>query len=62
MKGPFTIEGKSKSSNKTVRFPDELIERLERVSQSKNISFSAVVIQCCEYALANLQEEVNEGN
>ncbi|MBQ6896375.1 MAG: hypothetical protein IJN69_04125 [Oscillospiraceae bacterium] len=56
MEKPFRIEGKGESSNKTVRLPNDLICRLETVAQEKNLSFSAIVIQCCEYALENLEE------
>ena len=45
---------KNESSNKTIRMSNELIERLEQVAQEKDISFSQLVIQCCEYALENI--------
>ena len=47
---------KRESSNKTIRMPNELIEKLEQLALDKNISFNQVVIQCCEYALANLKD------
>ena len=46
---------KSSSSNKTLRLPDTLIEKLEVLAEKNNISFNQVVIQCCEYAIKHLK-------
>jgi predicted HicB family RNase H-like nuclease len=51
------IVKKPESFNKTVRMPDELIERLERSAASKDVSFNQLVVQCCEYALAHLPQQ-----
>ncbi len=53
----FKVKEKSDSSNKTVRLPNDLIERLEELAKDKNLSFSGIVTQCCEYALDNLEED-----
>lgn len=45
---------KPTSSNKTIRIPDTLIEKLEKLAAQNDISFNQLVIQCCEYALENL--------
>ena len=47
---------KPKSSNRTIRMPDDLIDRIGLISTEKGISFNQLVIQCCEYALAHLQD------
>ena len=47
---------KEETVSKTFRMPKELLEQLEKLSNEKNLSLSKVVIQCCEYALKNLQE------
>jgi len=47
---------KEETISKTFRMPKELLEQLEKLSAEKNISLSKVVIQCCEYALKNLQK------
>jgi len=49
----FIIQ-KQESTNKTLRLPDELIERLEEIAAFENISFNQLVVQCCEYAINNL--------
>lgn len=50
---------KNESSNKTIRMPNDLIERLENIAKEKDVSFSQLVIQCCEYALNNMESTEN---
>ena len=47
---------KPMASNKTIRMPDELIERIEVLATKHDISFNQLVVQCCEYALENLNK------
>lgn len=42
------------TENKTVRFPTELIARIEEIMIEKDVSFSGFVIQSCEYVLDEL--------
>lgn len=56
----FVVKEKHDSSNKTVRLPNDLIEKLETLANEKNLSFSGIVVQCCTYALENLQSEPTE--
>lgn len=52
---------KPTSSNRTIRMPDALIEKITQIAGEKNISFNQVVVQCCEYAIENLpKSESNE--
>ncbi|HIV85822.1 MAG TPA: toxin-antitoxin system HicB family antitoxin [Candidatus Monoglobus merdigallinarum] len=46
---------KPKSSNRTIRMPDELIERIAKLAADRGISFNQLVIQCCEFALEHLK-------
>lgn len=48
---------RKETENKTVRFPIELIEKIEKALVRKNATFSAFVIQACEYALDNMEVE-----
>lgn len=41
--------------NKTFRIEKKLIERLEQVAQQEDISVNALVVQCCNYALDNME-------
>ena len=47
---------KPESYNKTIRMPNELIERLERLAAENDVSFNQLVVQCCQYALDNLKK------
>ncbi len=51
----FTVK-KEKNSNKTIRMPDGLIERLQKIADENDTSFNKVVVQCCEYALNNMPD------
>lgn len=52
----FKIE-KPEYINKTFRMPKELVDEMETLAQSKGISFNQLVIQCCKYALDNLEKD-----
>ena len=46
-----------KSSNKTIRMPNDLITELEKLANVNDISFNQLVVQCCQYALDNMNTE-----
>lgn len=50
---------KKETENKTIRFPVPLIEDIEKRLENTEVSFSGFVIQACEYALKNMEEEKN---
>lgn len=52
----FTVK-KAEHINKTFRLPVELVKRLEVLAQEKNVSLNNLVIQCCEYALENIDSD-----
>ena len=52
---------KMKSSNKTIRMPNDLIQNLEKLAFENDISFNQLVIQCCEYALDNMEPNQMDG-
>ena len=47
---------KKETETKTVRFPIELSQKIEKIINLKDVSFSSFVIQACQYALDNLDE------
>ena len=51
----FEIQ-KQQKSNKTIRMPDELIDRLQAVADENDVSFNQLVVQCCEYSLDNMSK------
>ena len=52
----FKVE-KQEFVNKTFRMPVELVSEMEILAQSKQISLNQLVVQCCKYALDNLDKE-----
>lgn len=48
---------KKETENKTIRFPIQLIERIDTVLNENNVTFSGFVIQACEYALDNMDQK-----
>lgn len=48
------------TENKTIRFPLPLIQQIEKAIQNSNTTFSGFVIQACEYALDNMDENTDE--
>ena len=45
------------TTNKTIRFPNDIIEQVENAIQGKDCTFSAFVIAAVRSALENLNEE-----
>ena len=45
------------STNKSIRFPNDLIEEVENAIQGKDCSFSAFVIEATRVALESLKEQ-----
>ncbi len=54
----FKIDNELKSANiaRTVRFTEPLFEKLNKTAQENNVSFNLLVLQCCKYALNNMDE------
>ena len=48
---------KKESENKTVRFPIETIDDINRAISGKDISFSRFVILACEFALKYMDKD-----
>ena len=44
--------------NKTFRFPEDLIQKMQTIAQAKGVSLNNLVLQCCEYAIKNLDKEI----
>ncbi len=58
----FKIDNEFSNANisRTVRFTDKLYEQLNQVANTNRISFNLLVLQCCKYALDDLEEETNK--
>lgn len=55
----FKIDNELKSANiaRTVRFTESLFEKLNKVAAENNVSFNLLVLQCCKYALEDMEEK-----
>ena len=59
----FKVNKKNNSLvSHTVRFDEKLYAELYAISIKKGISFNSLIIQCCQYALNNLEIEVTQDN
>ena len=53
----FKIPKGYTTTNKTIRFPDEVIEQVEEAICGTSCNFSAFVIEATRVALENLKED-----
>lgn len=55
----FHIQQNLKNANvaRTIRFPDEMFETMNLLAQQRSVSFNSLVLQCCKYALENLDPQ-----
>lgn len=53
----FKIPSIPPTTNKCIRFPNDLIEEVENAIEGKNCTFTAFVIEAVKVALENLKEE-----
>ncbi len=51
---------RKESENKTIRFPAELIDRIDKAIVNQDVTFSSFVIQACEYALNDMDTSKNQ--
>ena len=55
--GKFKIPTTPPTTNKTIRFPNDVVEEVESAIQGKDCTFSAFVIAAVRAALEDLEEE-----
>lgn len=51
---------KQEYANRTFRLPVELLETLNKIASDKNISLNQLIVQCCEFAIENIDEEAGD--
>lgn len=54
--GKFQIPTNPPTTNKTIRFPNDVVEGVEQAIQGKECTFSAFVIAAVRAALEDLEE------
>ncbi|MBO7677552.1 MAG: hypothetical protein J6S49_08565 [Erysipelotrichaceae bacterium] len=57
MKFRFNPEKRKETMNKTIRFPKDLVDKIEKHAAAKDSYFSTFVIQACEYAVKEAEFE-----
>ena len=55
----FKIPTPPPTTNKCIRFPNDVIEQVENAITGKECTFTAFVIEAVKVALENLEEENN---
>ncbi len=55
----FKIDETLRNANipRTIRFSEDLFSRLNELAKANHISFNLLVLQCCKYALDNMEDE-----
>lgn len=55
----FRVQNEFSNANlaRSIRFTEKLFNQLNEIAAQKNISFNLVVLQCCKYALDNMDHE-----
>ena len=53
----FKIPAVPPTTNKSIRFPPDVIEQVEAAIQGKDCTFSAFVVEAVRVALESLEEE-----
>ncbi len=57
----FKVENEFKNADisRTIRFTESLYEKLNKVAADNDISLNLLVLQCCKYALNNMEPNDN---
>lgn len=58
----FKIPSIPLTTNKSIRFPNDLIEKVENAIRGQNCTFSAFVIEAVRVALENIGEKNDDNN
>ena len=58
----FQIPKTPRSTTKSVRFPNDIIEEVEAAIRGKDCTFTAFVVEAVRVALENLKEEDEGGS
>lgn len=58
----FKIPSVPPTTNKCIRFPNDVIDEVEQAIQGKSCTFTAFVVEAVRVALENLKEAEEEQN
>lgn len=59
----FVIKNEFKNANvpRTIRFTENMFETLNQLAADNDISFNLLILQCCQYAIDNMNDS-NKNN
>ena len=57
----FKLPAIPSTTQKSIRFPNDIIDQIEEAIRGTNVSFSAFVIEAARVALENLKEDAENG-
>jgi predicted transcriptional regulator len=52
----FNIKKRVESFNKTIRLPEDIIEKVEKIANENDISFNRVILEMIEFSLDNMKK------
>ena len=54
----FKVENEFKGANvpRTIRFTEKMFDDLNKIANKNEISFNLLVLQCCKYAIGNIEK------
>ena len=57
----FKVEKELRNANvaRTIRVPEKLFEELNQVAADNSVSLNLLVLQCCRYALDDMEKPEN---
>lgn len=58
----FKIPVIPKSTTRSIRFPNDVIEEIQKTIVGKDTNFNTFIVSTARYALASLKEEKNDNN
>ncbi len=53
----FKIPSIPPTTNKCIRFPNDIIDRVEKAIEGENCTFTAFVVEAVKVALENIEDE-----
>jgi hypothetical protein len=55
----FRVKNPLKNANipRTIRFTEDIYDKLHKIAFEKDISFNLTVLECCKFALDNYDED-----
>lgn len=52
----FNIKKRVESFNKTIRLPEDIIEKVEKIADENDISFNRVILEMIKFSLDNMKK------